>query len=158
MLKINKWNINAQNNSASFRYNCSVYGDFSEVIIFPETVKISDKSEDKKFYKLLDVMAAYIGVSYYKLNAANEIQLDFSFSNVAKESIEKLYNDGLGEFYIRNNLSYPPEISFSYKESEDEVSNSLSEENLRAIEGEIALTGRCPRTSQPGNISSNSLT
>lgn len=136
MFKINKWNIQPQNNAVTFQYHCDSYGDFDETIIFPSQVNLSNFTEDKILHDLLDVAATYIGVSYYKLKASNDLACDLSLSDTAKPSIEKLYTDGLGEFYIRNNLQYPPQINFTYNKENKNTSNAVTQDNLRTIKSD----------------------
>jgi hypothetical protein len=141
MFKIKPYTIDNTTNSIHFDFECDVFGSFSEVIQFPECIKISNESRDAVLHQLLDVMAAYLGVSYYKLSAETTIQIAGSFSNTAKQSIEKIYNDGLGEFYIRNELQYPPNISFQYSNTKDIQSHAVSDSDLRSVKPTVATVG-----------------
>lgn len=138
MFKINQWKIDTGENTINFYYLCNRYGEFCEKVNFPDNAHLSEHLNDVKFTKLLDIMAAYIGVSYYKLEASNKIEFDLPFSDISKTSIEKIYTEGLGEFYIRNNLNYPPDIKFSYPKQGQEVSNAISEDSLRSIKNKCS--------------------
>lgn len=132
MFTIQKWKIDAETNSVQFRFECGTYGAFEEVISFPAHADIQGYKESEVLHNLLDVMAAYLGVSYYKLSAVGHLKIDMPFSDIVKNSIEKIYTEGLGEFYIRNALKYPPAIEFSYEEG-SKKSLSVSEDALRQV-------------------------
>ena len=134
MFKIQNWNIDAEDNSISFHFECDVYGSFSEVIKLPEQADLSKFEGDQALHQMLNVAGVYLGVSYYKLTAADQIFFSQYLSDEAKASIEKLYVDGLGEFYIRNDLSYPPHIDFSYNEAPEIQERQFEEEIQKSIE------------------------
>lgn len=133
MFNIQKWTVNSDTNSIDFRFECESYGRFCETITFPEKADISKYTHDQKFHSLLDIAAAYLGVSYYKLSVDKEINFPLSLSEAVKNSIEKLYTCGLGEFYIRNDLQYPPKIKFHYLDGSQKKSCALDEEELKSI-------------------------
>ena len=86
-------------------------------------------------------MAAYIGVSYYKLNASSDISFEFYFSNTVKKSIQKLYIEGLGEFFIRNNLRYPPNTSFHYEQTDPHDSGVSNTSTIPTDHATLAFGG-----------------
>ena len=128
MFSVKKWDIDRQSNTVKFYFECLEYGDFCEEITFPDNVQLT---QDETLERLLDVAAAYLGVSYYKLAASAQIHFDKPLSKSARQSIEKLYIDGLGEFYIRNELPYPPPVSFHYAAKNTHKSHAENEEGLR---------------------------
>ncbi len=92
----------------AFAYRCSRFGDFEEVVSFPKAAAPTAAQS-----ALLDLAALAIGVSYYKANACGRIDLPSPFAGgAARDLAQALYSEGLGEFYVRNNLPYPPLLSF----------------------------------------------
>lgn len=138
MFKITQWEIDDRENSVQFSFECSDYGEFCETITFPEQVDISQYVNDTTFHRLLDIAHAYLGVSYYKLAATNHIEFGAYYSDIARQSIEKLYTEGLGEFYIRNALEYPPNIAFTYPELTAQKSVAVPEEDIKAVNATTA--------------------
>lgn len=134
MFKIQNWNIDTENNSINFHFDCDVYGSFNEVIKLPEQADLSRFEGDQALYQMLNVAGAYLGVSYYKLTAAEQISFAQYLSGDAKVSIEKLYVDGLGEFYIRNELSYPPHITFSYNDTSEVRGCEVEQRQRKSVE------------------------
>ncbi len=114
MFEIQKWVISPKKNSIEFHFKCETYGKFCEVITLPEKANLAAHSNDTTLNQLLDIMAAYLGVSYYKLSAEKQITFNFPYFENTIKSIEALYTKGLGEFYVRNKLEYPPHLEFSY--------------------------------------------
>jgi hypothetical protein len=94
-----------------FSYRCDRYGAFVETITFPG--RAADLAQlGAPQARLLDLTAAAIGVSYYKANAGGFIAVESGLPTPqARALIEALYGEGLGEFYVRNNLPYPPALT-----------------------------------------------
>lgn len=77
---------------------------FTEKLVFPADADVA-ASQSRSFLKLLDLTAIVLGVSYFKLRAPFEI----AAPNIALTEAERafaidVYENGLGEFYARNNL------------------------------------------------------
>ena len=77
---------------------------FTERLVFPVGADVA-ASQSGSFLKLLDLTAVVLGVSYFKLKAPFEI----TAPNIALTEAERafaidVYENGLGEFYARNNL------------------------------------------------------
>ena len=77
---------------------------FTERMVFPVGADVA-ASQSGSFLKLLDLTAVVLGVSYFKLKAPFEI----TAPNIALTEAERafaidVYENGLGEFYARNNL------------------------------------------------------
>lgn len=113
MFTVQQWKV-TNNNTVVFTYDCSVYGSFTEEITLPVTI-----NRDDTLAALFDVMAHYLGVSYYKLVACGHITSNLYLSKTAQQSVQKLYTEGLGEFYVRNNLPYPPKLTFDFKDRKE---------------------------------------
>ncbi|NND64448.1 MAG: hypothetical protein HKM24_00650, partial [Gammaproteobacteria bacterium] len=137
MFAIKKWVINAEHNSVTFHFECSSFGRFCEEVTFPQATLIAGHQNDQVFCNLLDLMAGYLGVSYFKLAALKEIKLELPSSKAGQKSIEKLYTEGLAEFYVRNGLDYPPLIHFHH-ESTLKPSRAVPEENLQKVSASVA--------------------
>ena len=57
-------------------------------------------------------MAALVmGTSYYKAAPAGRVATDFPLTPEARGPAELSYGPGLGEFYVRNGLEYPPRLA-----------------------------------------------
>ncbi len=56
------------------------------------------------FLKLLDLTAIVLGVSYFKLRAPFDIATDLPLSEAERAFTMDVYENGLGEFYARNDL------------------------------------------------------
>lgn len=93
---------------ATFRYRL---GDlsFSELVTFPAG---SDGTvpATPSFLKLLQLTAIVLGVSYYKLRAPYLIAIPFPVTVREHDFALDLYENGLGEFFARNNLKRFGEI------------------------------------------------
>ena len=64
------------------------------------------KAESPAFRKLLDLTALVLGVSYFKLRAPFEITApDIKLTDAEKAFVIDVYENGLGEFYARNELA-----------------------------------------------------
>lgn len=82
---------------------------FSEVLTFPAG---SDGAvaATPSFLKLLQLTAIVLGVSYYKLRAPYRIVIPFPVTVREHDFALDVYENGLGEFYARNNLKRFGEI------------------------------------------------
>lgn len=88
---------------ASFGYGL---GDlhFTETLGLPGGADAS-AAESPSFRKLLDLTAIVLGVSYFKLRAPFEITApDIALTEAERAFAIDVYENGLGEFYARNNL------------------------------------------------------
>jgi UDP-N-acetyl-alpha-D-muramoyl-L-alanyl-L-glutamate epimerase len=96
-------------NSAAFRYTCARFGAFEERIIWPETSKNLSTQP-----ALLNLMAALLGVSYYKAAAASDITVEVPLGTASRAAVVACYTEGLGEFLFRNALPYPPQLNWHW--------------------------------------------
>lgn len=65
---------------------------------------------------LLNLAAATLGTSYFKLLAPTHIQFEFGMPSACQILIEDIYENGLGEFYARNALKRFGQIEYTYTE------------------------------------------
>jgi UDP-N-acetyl-alpha-D-muramoyl-L-alanyl-L-glutamate epimerase len=99
-------------NSATFRYTCTRFGAFEERVTWPETP--TDLSTQPA---LLNLMAALLGVSYYKAAAAADITVEVQLGPASRAAVIACYTEGLGEFLFRNALPYPPELNWHWSDA-----------------------------------------
>ncbi|MDB5538934.1 MAG: hypothetical protein JWQ89_661 [Devosia sp.] len=94
--------FDAMTGVATFRYGV---GDlrFIELLRFPPGSDAS-ASETTSFGKLLDLTALVLGVSYFKLRAPFVIRAAFPLTGEERAFALDVYENGLGEFYARNDL------------------------------------------------------
>ena len=99
-------------NAAVFRYTCATFGVFEERVVWPET-----KSNLSAQPALLNLMAAVLGISYYKAAASSDITVEVPFGAAARAVVTACYTEGLGEFLFRNALPYPPQLSWHWNDA-----------------------------------------
>ncbi len=99
-------------NAASFRYTCARFGAFEERVVWPE---ISGDIHAQP--ALLNLMAAILGVSYYKAAASSDITVEVPIGAASRAAVIACYTEGLGEFLFRNALPYPPQLSWHWNEN-----------------------------------------
>jgi UDP-N-acetyl-alpha-D-muramoyl-L-alanyl-L-glutamate epimerase len=92
----------AQGHGVRFGFKDSQFGRFEEQVDWP--VALTARSEG-----LLGLLHIALGVSYYKTQAAGEIVIGAGVGPAASRFARALYGEGLGEFFIRNGLDYPPQ-------------------------------------------------
>lgn len=88
--------------TATFRYRLDELA-FSEVLTFPPGADYS-VAATPSFMKLLQLTAVVLGVSYFKLHAPLKIAIPFPLTAREHDFALDVYENGLGEFYARNNL------------------------------------------------------
>ena len=77
---------------------------FTEVLELPRGIA-PEAAGTRAFAKLLDLTAMVLGVSYYKLKAPLEIEApEIALTVAERDFVIDVYENGLGEFYARNNL------------------------------------------------------
>jgi UDP-N-acetyl-alpha-D-muramoyl-L-alanyl-L-glutamate epimerase len=78
---------------------------FAERLILPDTGLDSNVPASGTFKALLDLTAVVLGVSYYKLRAPFDIDISaLALPEGIEDFIIDLYENGLGEFFARNDL------------------------------------------------------
>jgi hypothetical protein len=108
-----------------------VFGAFQETVTFPQFV--GAESIDRALLDRLGALAALaMGTSYYKAAPATMIEVDFGLTAQARDMALKLYGPGLGEFYVRNELDYPPEFDL-VAEDADQVDHVTTPKGRTAV-------------------------
>ena len=86
---------------------------FIEVLGLPAGAPVAN-AETPAFKKLLDLTAIVLGVSYFKLKAPLEICApNIALTEAERAFVIDVYENGLGEFYARNNLKRFGRLSIS---------------------------------------------
>lgn len=86
--------------------------DFVETLTFPENF-IPETATSPAFEKLLDLTACVLGVSYFKLLAPFKIAApQIALSEQDLGFVRDVYENGLAEFYARNDLKRFGKLSF----------------------------------------------
>lgn len=108
--------------------------DFSETITLPEKPL---KSTDQKALKnMLESLHIILGISYYKLYCATNVETPYTMSKKETTFWNTVYKKGLGEFLFRNSLD--PAITPKFKptiKSEKENNISRIEKNSKILVG-----------------------
>ncbi len=92
---------------------------FTETLQFPEGAD-TEVAQSPAFARLLDVAACVLGVSYFKLLAPFEIAApDIALTGLEEDFVRDVYENGLGEFYARNDLKRFGRLTFSFARSGD---------------------------------------
>ena len=110
---------------------------FTEVLGLPAGAK-AELAEGPAFKKLLDLTAFVLGVSYFKLRAPFDIAApDLALTAAEKAFVIDVYENGLGEFYARNNLARFGRLNLSTADDpvERKAAPDLPERTLLPIGG-----------------------
>ncbi|MGJ3230517.1 MAG: hypothetical protein ACFE0P_01815 [Oceanicaulis sp.] len=102
--------FDAADNTARFCFDVPRFGRFEETVAFPETARL-DGIEAGLQDQLLQLAAILSGTSYFKAAPTQALKFEFPLTGEAKTLAELTYGPGLGEFYVRNDLAYPPALS-----------------------------------------------
>lgn len=92
-----------------FGFDVPRFGVFEEVVTLPEDAVLESLS-GPVLDRLLGLCAILIGTSYFKAAPAAVIRTQLGLTPAARRIAELAYGPGLGEFYVRNELAYPPEL------------------------------------------------
>lgn len=103
--------FDAAANTARFAFEVPRFGRFEERVAFPGTASLS-RIDAAVRAPLLQLAAIVIGTSYFKAAPAQTLEFEFALTDAARRLAELTYGPGLGEFYVRNALSYPPQLVF----------------------------------------------
>ncbi|MDB5622206.1 MAG: hypothetical protein JWR39_769 [Devosia sp.] len=106
---------------------------FIEVLEFPAIANAA-AAATPAFLKLLDLTAIVLGVSYFKLKAPLEICApNIALTPAESAFVIDVYENGLGEFYARNNLSRFGKLRLSTPHDVTPASDHLVELPDRAL-------------------------
>jgi len=80
----------------------------------------TDAAKSESFARTLDLAAAILGVSYYKLRAPKTIDAtSLKLTTAAQTLVRDVYENGLGEFYARNELERFGKITYHFRTAND---------------------------------------
>lgn len=132
---INPPTFGPKDNVARFSY---ALGDlnFTETLQFPSEANAT-AAKSPAFIKLLHLTAMVLGVSYFKLRAPLEINApELMFTEQERAFIVDVYENGLAEFYTRNNLKRFGKLNFNTASDSATISApSLQNRTLLPIGG-----------------------
>ncbi len=134
------WVFDEAANKLSFHYRCSAFGEFIETITLPLPTTTEALQKQKP---LIDMLHAIIGVSYYKLNAAQNLKCDHLIfqKNTARILIQSLYQEGLGEFFIRADLPYPYQQDWAFPQKTTDTETRVMATPLMPHSAIVAFGG-----------------
>ncbi|MFT6658931.1 hypothetical protein [Maritalea sp.] len=80
----------------------------------------TDAAKSESFARALDLAAAILGVSYFKLRAPKSIDATaLKLTQAAQNLVRDVYENGLGEFYARNNLERFGQIQYHFRSAQN---------------------------------------
>jgi hypothetical protein len=113
---IEKPEFDAGTGVASFRYGIADRV-FTETLTFPQGSDLS-AAGPQTFARVLDLTAIVLGVSYFKLRAPFSIETTIALNANERSFMLDVYENGLGEFYARNELKRFGQITISAPEDD----------------------------------------
>ena len=134
MFRVLPWEFTEKDNALTFQYESARLGLFSETVVFPDTCPLKATIDTVECQSLIDLAAFYLGVSYYKAVAESVIASEIKLTESSMQSVVALYTEGLGEFYARNELAFPPDISFEIPTQTPPPPSLLSQGSAAAAE------------------------
>lgn len=111
-----QFTIDKKNNSFDFFYSLDDKINFKETISFPHN-KINWKIINADLlHKVLFAMHLNIGISYFKTYCPKKIEIRSGVLNKSQANFwNKIYTNGLGEFYFRNKIDFRDLVHFPYR-------------------------------------------
>ena len=130
--------FNAQTGVASLAYAFDQGPSFAELITFPGAPFVLSVLQQKALTHALQTLHLIAGVSYYKAAVPETIVIDhYTIDIETADFLTSIYENGLGEFAYRNNLSLRGKIKFPHAENTHSAATELGLNNhaLVAIGG-----------------------
>lgn len=114
---INRPVFDAAQARASFTFDLDALS-FTETLDLPKGFA-KERADEPAFIRLLDITAAVLGTSYYKLRAPFDIAAPaLPLSAHERAFIQDVYENGLGEFYARNDLKRFGKLNITSKDAQ----------------------------------------
>ena len=126
MFQILNWDYREKDNAVAFQFESATHGHFTETVTFPEVCRLGAVIDTPECRALVDLAAFYVGISYYKTAAENRLVSKLALSSSSQASVVALYTDGLGEFYARNALDFPPDLTVEIPQLSSNTIESLT--------------------------------
>jgi UDP-N-acetyl-alpha-D-muramoyl-L-alanyl-L-glutamate epimerase len=106
------WRLGEDAHSLAFPFHSPRFGAFAETLRFPQA-QHSVAEIAVAAPGLVDLLASVLSLSYYKADPVGHLRLPRALPPAANALLEALLRDGLGEFYVRNGLPFPPLITIT---------------------------------------------
>lgn len=127
--------FDARTGEAVFTYRLDAH-TFTETLRFPVDGLDADSAATPAFSLLLDLTAAVLGVSYFKLRAPFHIDASaLALSSDQRAFLIDVYENGLGEFYARNALKRFGRLTLSAGRARETAPITLPQRPLVLIGG-----------------------
>ena len=102
----------------SFRYSFDGEIEFEEVLVLPEMEVL--QVEEELLERILFNLHLIVGISYYKAYCPREIEVKSGVLCEAEADFwNKLYTQGLGEFFYQNEIDFRDLVKFPFEECGD---------------------------------------
>lgn len=95
-------------NTVEFMFQHSRLGRFAERVEFPASDRDAGQDEIQTLARLA---ALAIGTSYFKARPTPIVETQFALTPRQHTLAHDIYTNGLGEFYVRNGLQFPPDLA-----------------------------------------------
>jgi len=119
--------------------------EFSETLTFPFPAKSWDRIDPFALEAALQSLQLVLGLSYWKAHCAPEMVLEgFSLSPEQAEFWNRVYTDGMGEFYFKNRIDFRGLVKFPSSPRRLKRSRETSDQEifpLRRHAPSVEMTG-----------------
>ncbi len=119
------WNHHA--GKISLRYSLDRSIDFEETLLLPEPVSDERlKKYEWEIERCLNALHLIGGISYYKTCLPKKIEIPYmNLTKVDAQFWNSVYENGLGEFFFKNNIDFRSLLHFPSKEMKVEQPNMM---------------------------------
>lgn len=119
------WNHHA--GKISLRYSLDRSIDFEETILLPEPVSDERlKNYEWEIERCLNALHLIGGISYFKTCLPKKIEIPYlNLTKIDAQFWNSVYENGLGEFFFRNNIDFRSLLHFPSKEIKEEQLNMM---------------------------------
>ncbi len=119
------WNHHA--GKISLRYSLDGSIDFEETILLPEPVSDERlKKYEWEIERCLNALHLIGGISYYKTCLPKNIEIPYlNLTKADAQFWNSVYENGLGEFFFKNNIDFRSLLHFPSKETKEEHPNMM---------------------------------
>jgi len=105
-------------NRVRLRYQCPRFGAFEETVIYPACAPLAAIDAPVR-EGLMALASVLVATSYYKAAPCAAVRMEFGLPAAGRALAALAFGPGLGEFYIRNGLAYPPDIIIESEHAPD---------------------------------------
>lgn len=130
------YSINPESKQFKFRYRLRHGAEeslFEEVLQFPTNLKWNKVNRDV-LSSALEAIHLALGVSYWKAYCPKDILLpEYALSKDKANFWNKLYSEGLGEFFYRNKIDFRKLIEFPFSKEKQNVRTAKVKNNNRSL-------------------------